>query len=181
MPRSKRRGMPEDELYRKYPAMEKLVGPQAGEGWRAAFDSRPDIMHSILGDIIKYSYARPGRVGQRPMPREEDVDVSWLLDREPNQKPITEVLPGLMKVSAREFARRIHMSKTQFQRVMSGEIVPDLSQLVRIAEEVDRPAVFFVEYRNQMLVRAFVHLIESKPDIAVSLYGKYVGVDRPAT
>lgn len=176
------------ELYDKYPTLRGLVGlpsryGDSREDWDALFAEEPDGMLRIFADIIKSEYAAKGRVGQRPMPREEEVNVRQFLSGDFTDRPMHEVLPRLMPVSRREFATRVGMSWTQFRRVLAGEVVPDPSQIRRIAKELNRSPLFFLEYRKMMMVSAMANLFESNPELMNSLVARYVrtrtGVDVP--
>lgn len=177
--RRRGRGLPPEELKRRYPSVKTLTEPpskMSEKAWVATFNLRPDAMHMMIADLIKQVHATPGRIGQRPMPREADVDFHALMYGEENDQPLTEVLPKLVKVSERQFAARIHMSRSQYQRMMRGEYHPDANELRLIAAAVKKPAAFFIEYRKIMAVSAFVSLIEERPGIATNLYRDYLEV-----
>jgi hypothetical protein len=177
-PRRKRgKGVPKEELEKQFPSLSFLTGPTGRatqKAWVAVFTARPDAMHSLLADYIKQVYATPGRIGQRPMPKEEAVDFKALLYGEENDLPIHEVLPKLVQVSERMFCSQIHMSRTQYQRLLAGQYDPDVSEIRAIAKALKKPPTFFAEYRKAMAVAAFLNLIEERPGIATSLYRQYL-------
>lgn len=177
--RRRGRGLPPEELQSRYPSLRHLSAPpdKSGErAWVAVFNLRPDAMHAMFADLIKQVHATPGRIGQRPMPREEEVDFQSLVYGEQNEKPLTEVLPSLVKTSERAFCAKIAMSRSQYQRMLKGEYHPDAKELRIIAQAVRKPAAFFVEYRKIMVLSAFVNLIEERPGIATMLYRDYLTV-----
>lgn len=178
------------DVFGSYPMLRGLVGlptqyGESREDWNALFVAEPDGMLRIFADIIKSEYAAKGRVGQRPMPREEQVNVNQFLSGDFTDRSMPEVLPRMIKTSRREFAARVGMSWTQFRRVMSGEVVPDPSQIRRMAKELNCSPLYFIEYRKMMMVAAMVNLFESKPDLMNSLVSRYVrakaGVEVPET
>lgn len=177
--RRRGRGLPTEEMHERYPSLTALARP-AGKGargaWIAAFNARPDAMAALLGDFIKQVHAQPGRIGQRPMPREEHVDFDSLVYGEDNDLPLAEVLPKLMTVSERAFASKVHMSRTQVQRLLAGQYDPDVRELRLIAAAVRKPAVFFVEYRKAMAIAAFIGLLDEHPGLATTLYRRYLEV-----
>lgn len=179
-PRRKRnQGVPQEELEQRYPSLSYLAGPTGKatrRAWVAVFTARPDSMHSLLADLIKQVHAQPGRIGQRPMPREEQVDFQGLVYGEENELPLVEVLPKLITQSERAMCAQIHMSRTQYQRMLKGEYDPDVNELRLIARAIKRPPTFFIEYRKAMAVAAFINLIDERPGIATSLYRKYLEV-----
>jgi hypothetical protein len=177
--RRRGKGMPVDELEARYPSLRALTQPSgraSKNAWLAVFKARPDAMHALLADFIKQVHAQPGRIGQRPMPKEQEVDFNSLVYGEENELPLVDVLPKIMRVSERTFAERVHMSRTQLQRLLAGEYDPDVNELRVIAAAVKKPPVFFVEYRTAMVVAAFLSLIEAHPGIATSLYRQYLEV-----
>lgn len=171
------KGWSDEQVFEKFPYMRDIVGPQKkqnGEGWDALFDARPDMMHAIFADIIKQTYATPSRVGQRPMPREEDVDLDWLMDSDPNREPLTAVLPKLVKVSERKFCDSISMSRATYQRMLKGEYDPDIDQLRRIANAIGKPPSYFIEYRRRLLFSALGRMLVREPQILDMLFYSYV-------
>lgn len=177
--RGRTKGVPQEELEKRYPSLSYLAGPTSRatqRAWIAVFNTRPDAMHSLLADFIKQVHAQPGRIGQRPMPREEQVDFHTLIYGETSDLALTEVLPKLVTISERAFCERIHMSRAQYQRLLKGQYDPDVNELRLIARAVRKPPTFFVEYRKAMAVAAFLNLIEERPGIATTLYRKYLEV-----
>lgn len=175
----KRRGVPREELVREYPSLSKLQtgSERAVElAWVATFSARPDAMHALLADFIKQVHATPGRIGQRPMPKEELVDFKGLMYGEENDLPLREVLPKLVKVSERAFCLRINMSRRTYQRLLLGDHDPDVGEIRAIATALKIPPTYFIEYRKVMAVAAFVNLLDERPGIATKLYKHYLQV-----
>ncbi len=175
--RRRGKGVPADELHRRYPSLRSLAQPDGVQGaWVATFNARPNVMAALLADLIKQVHAQPGQVGQRPMPREEEVDFHALIYGEENDLPLVEVLPKLMSFGERTLAERAHMSRTQVQRMLAGEYHPDVRELRLIAKAVRKPAVFFVEYRQAMVTSAFIAMLEQHPGLATKRYRTYLNV-----
>lgn len=177
--RRRGRGMPSDELHVKYPSLRSLArdhGDRTREAWIAAFTARPDAMAGLLADLIKQVHAQPKRIGQRPMPREQEVDFHALVYGEDNDLPIAEVLPKIMRCSERQFASKLPMSRTQVQRMLDGEYEPDVNEIRHVAAAVGKSPMFFIEYRKAMAIAAFINLIDERPGIATILYKRYLEV-----
>ena len=169
--------VPLDEIRSRYPSLSALAAPvNEGDPWAVAFKARPDAMHALLADFIKQAYATPGRIGQRPMPKEEQVDFKTLIYGEENDEPLTSVLKRLVKTDMGSFARSVHMSRTQCQRMFSGQYHPTVAELRLIASAVNKPVTYFVEYRNAMVLRALIEMFEQRPGMATSLYRRYLEV-----
>lgn len=177
--RQKGRGISQDDLEREFPSLSVLTSGSpkaANQAWVAVFDARPDAMHALLADFVKQVYAQPGRIGQRPMPREEQVDLESLFYGEENEDPLPVVLKRLIKVSARMFSVQSGISRSQVQRILDGTYDPTVHEIRMIAKAVKRPPLYFVEYRKAMAIAAFINLIEERPGIAMSLYKNYLEV-----
>lgn len=167
-----------EELQEKYPSMKTLAGPpsKASErAWVAAFTLKAEAMEDLISDLIKQAYAQPGRIGQRPMPKEEDVDLQALLHGEYTDEPLHEILPKLIKISERAFCAKVHMNRRTFQRMLLEprdklKHHPDMELMERIAKAVKKPASFFIEYRLMAAQAAFLQLITDRPGIATRLY-----------
>lgn len=178
--RRRSRGLTMDEIQDRYPSIKHLTGPpgKASErAWVAAFTVHPDAMHLVLADLIKQVHATPGRIGQRPMPREELVDFDGLIYGEENEAPLTEAIPALMgSQSERAFCAKIPMSRGTFQRMLRGEYHPDVRELRAIAAAFRKPPTYFLEYRKAMAIAAFIQLLDARPGFATSLYRHYLEV-----
>lgn len=179
------RGVEREEMLQTYPSLRTLSAPpgRAVEGaWVATFNARPDAMQALLADYIKQVHTKPGRIGQRPMPKEADVDFHALLYGEVNDEPLIAVLPSLVKGlpphlrSERTFSQAIHMSKTQYRRMMNGEYEPTVNEIRHIAQVLGKPPVFFCEYRKAIVMAALLNLMEERPGIATKLYQHYIEV-----
>lgn len=183
MPGQRRVKVPLDELRAKYPSLAALAHPvsDSPDTWTVAFRARPDAMHALLADFIKQAHAQPGRIGQRPMPREEQVDLDGLLYGEDNERPLVEVLPPLIKTSVQRFAAKVHMSRTQCMRLLKGDYSPTVAEMRLIAEAVGKPPTFFIEYRTAMVIQALVQLFHERPGVATALYRKYLEVKAEAS
>lgn len=179
------RGMATEELHRVYPSLRTLTAPpgRAVEAaWVATFSARPDAMQALLADYIKQVHTKPGRIGQRPMPKEAEVDFDLLMYGEVSEEPLVDILPGIVKAlpphlrSERAFSQAIHMSKTQYRRLLLGQYEPTVNELRQIAKVCGKPPVYFCEYRKAMVMSAVLNLLEERPGIATKLYQQYIEV-----
>lgn len=170
------------ELQEKFPSLKSLAAPPGKaceRAWIAAFTHKPEALEALISDLIKQAYAIPGRIGQRPMPKEQDVNLDALLRGEFTEDPIHVCLPKLMRVSERAFAMKLHMNRRTFQRMLLEpsdpmKYHPDVEILTRVAAAVKKPAPFFLEYRLLAAQAAFINLIVDRPGIATKLYRDYI-------
>lgn len=179
------KGMEQEELHKRYPTLRTLTQPRSSNvelAWVATFNARPDAMHALLADYIKQVHARPGRIGQRPMPKEEEVDFKSLIYGESNEEPLVTAAPKLQAQlpphlrSERNFCATLPMTRATYRRILSGEIQPDANEIRMIAKALGKPAVFFVEYRQIMILSALTNLLVEEPGIASALYRDYLNI-----
>lgn len=183
MTREKKAQYDINELQQKFPSLKTLAGPPSKaceRAWVAAFTHKPEAMEAMISDLIKQAYAVPGRIGQRPMPKEEDVNLDALLYGEYTEDPLHIALPKLIKTSERAFCQRVFMNRRTFQRMLIADLRdpqkfwPDTDLLARIATAVKVPPSYFIEYRMMAAQSAFVRLITDRPGIATRLYRDYL-------
>lgn len=175
------------ELQEKYPSLKSLAAPAGSassqRSWVAAFTHRPEALEGMLSDLIKQAYAKPGRIGQRPMPKEEEVNLEALLQGEYSDEPLHIALPKLVKISQVEFCKKLHISRRMYQRMLlpendSSKYHPDMQLIQRLAAAVNKPPSYFLEYRLIAAQAAFLRLIQDRPVIATRLYREYLVVNR---
>lgn len=172
MARRKRKGLTDEQMLVRFPVLRNLIGPNASaDAWEDQLIARPDAVTAMLGDLIKHTYAVQGRVGQRPMPLEADVDLGDLVYGEVSEEPLVEILPDLIARvgSQRAFADKVMMSRTQLQRVLSGEVLPDKAQFDRIAKAVRKSPMYFMEYRKVVALQLLSDAIDERPVMAMRI------------
>lgn len=173
-------------LQEKFPSLKTLAAPpskSSERAWIAAFTHKPEALENLLSDLIKQAYAVPGRIGQRPMPREQDVNLQALLHGEYTDEPLTLSLPPLIRISERAFVAKVHMNRRTYQRMFLEDADPlkyhpDIEILRRLAAAVKKPASYFLEYRLMAAQAAFVQLITDRPGIATRLYRDYLETNK---
>lgn len=141
------------------------------------------MIERMLSDIIKQAYAKPGRIGQRPMPKEEEVNLAALIHGEYTDEPMHVILPKLMPGSERAFCQKIMIGRRTFQRLLLEPGHPDkyhadMELVARIAKGVKKPPSFFLEYRQMAATAAFIQLINERPGVATRLYKDYITVEQ---
>jgi hypothetical protein len=170
------------ELQQQYPSLKTLAAPPSKaceRAWVAAFTEKPEALEDLISDLIKQAYATPGRIGQRPMPKEENVNLDALLRGEFSDEPIHVVLPPLIKISERAFVMKLHMNRRTYQRMLLTpenpmKYHPDMEILTRIADAVKKPPSYFLEFRLLAAQAAFIQLITERPGVATKLYRDWI-------
>lgn len=169
--------MPDEEVHSRWPSVKILSdapSDQAKEAWEVVFRHRPEVMHRVIRELIKRAYSAPGKSGQRPMPREEDVDLWGLLYGEHADRPLREVLFELTDLSERQVANKLTMSRTQFRRLLAGEYEPTAFDVKEIADVVGVPPAYFLEFRRSVVTSALMGMFEQNPGIVTDLYVNYL-------
>jgi hypothetical protein len=175
-----------EQLREKWPSLKTLAlptGKACETAWVAAFTEQPGMVERFLSDIIKQAYAKPGRIGQRPMPREEEVNMEILLNGEFAEELLHVVLPKIMPGSERAFCLKIRIGRRTFQRMLlepgdPDKFYPDMEILSRVAAGVRKPPAFFMEYRQMAAQAAFIRLITERPGVATRIYREYLLVEK---
>lgn len=132
--------------------------------WEERLKDQPDILWSIIGDIVKImkSTDSPRRVGRRPSVDGMSMDELWklLYPEQFTMDPFPIALRDLMErtgTSERALARKIPCSQPMINRWVRGLRKISLGDLERIAAALRVPPSYFVEYR----ARKFASLVES--------------------
>lgn len=182
MAKQKRKAIDLEEMRGLYPSLKSLTDPAykaRAKAWTTAFTEKPEAVVDILQDLIKQAYAKPGRIGQRPMPHESQVNLDALIFGEYSELPINESLPPLVKVSGREFARRINLNRRYYQMMLlpnnhPDKYHPDMYTIRKIADEVGKPPSYFLEWRIMSIHSALIALFTDNPGLATKLYKSHL-------
>jgi hypothetical protein len=180
--KQKRKQIDLEEMYGLYPSLKNLSDPVQRsklKAWTAAFTEKPEAVEDLLQDIVKQAYAKPGRIGQRPMPEEADVDLDALIFGEYSEDPIHIALPPLVKVSGREFAKKISINRRYYQMMLLPEdhpdkYHPDMYTIKKIADAVGKPPSYFREWRILSVHNALINYLTAHPGAVTNLYKTYV-------
>lgn len=183
---AKGRMVADEEIQGRFPFLRMIVGDHKlpnGAGWEVLFEHQPDIIHAILADVVKHSNAQPGKVGQRPTPREETVpDIIHLVRMEQNNDPLEIELPRIMKVrglSERKLQERLSISRRTLQRLIEGDYDPPLSVLEELSDALSVSPSHWVEYRAKIVLAAVVTVFLQQPSKLNHLFGQVVMNTQP--
>jgi hypothetical protein len=147
--------------------------------WSAIFVDHPDVLASIIADLLKQAYALPGRIGQRPLPYESDVDIMGLLYGDYADDPLWMVLPSLMDMSTTSLAFISGVPESLISAALRPEGDPrhvelTMPQLEALAAGLGKPAWYFAEWRVLAVSEAIAALLRSRPGLATSLFRDHV-------
>jgi transcriptional regulator with XRE-family HTH domain len=146
--------------------------------WQKAFSNNPELLGTLLRDILKAEKREPGRHGPRPG-LDRVLDAAALdrlrgLDpaRHPYSRlPFPEAFAHLVgKRSVRSVAARVEMPPARVQRLKAGTAQPTMADLERIAERFDHHPSYFVEYRIWTIHRLVVDELRRQPEVSITFY-----------
>lgn len=149
------------------------------EAWLKAMDHDPDIMWAILADIYNVIRDEQERVdgkrrmGRRPMRAAGSIDelIAAVIPQQFGTDRFTEALRLLLLgKSHSQFARRVPCAPSTISRLLSGEYVPDLLMLERLARAANVPAHFFVEYRALYVGSIIERTLTQHPHLGVAAF-----------
>lgn len=146
--------------------------PSASEGvdgWAQAFADEPGVLHRILSDIAKVAHATDGvkKTGRRPVVS-MGLDQLWqLLYPEPSDDPFVEALAKLMgNTSQRAFAPKVPCNQATISRLLTGELMPDITMLEGLASAGGVPPSYFREWRALKLGQLVVDTYLRQPHLS---------------
>jgi len=132
----------------------------------------------ILGDIYDFVKAEEEReagmhrMGRRPRRTGSLDDVyrtvfpqAYTMD--PFREAMLKLLAGR---SQRAFAPRIPMTQSSLNRLLRGEVEPDMQVLEAIANAAKVHPSFFVEWRAMYVSAQITRVLTSQPNVGVKVY-----------
>lgn len=157
-----------------YPSCEMGV-----DAWLQFFGSPPGlqamgkILYDIYDEVMSTEERNAGmrRIGRRPgraaVPLEEVMGI--VLPQEFTNDPLPSALAQLLRGrSQRQFAYKVPCSQSHLSRILSGERVPDLDQLERIAQAAGVRPWYFPEWRAQYVSALVTEVLSDNPHISVT-------------
>lgn len=164
-----------EEAKRRFPST------QMGEAeWLAFFDTS-DGMHAlgrVLGDIYDFVKAEEEReagihrMGRRPRRDGSLEDVyNTVFPQAYTMDPFREAMHKLLNGrSRRQFAPKIPMTQTMFNRLLRGDFEPDMTMLESIARASKVQPAFFVEWRAMFVSQQIDKVLRARPNVGVRAY-----------
>ncbi len=139
----------------------------------AGLDAMGKILYDIFDEVRSAEERNAGlrRIGRRPgrsaVPLDEVMSV--VLPQEFNHDPLPVALARLMQGrSQQQFGQRIPMSQSHLSRVLSGERLPTLEQLERIAAVAGVQPWYFVEWRAMYIAQLMNEVFTESPHLSIS-------------
>lgn len=155
--------------------------------WVALFDRAPHIFHQLLGDIFRESRAEAqrdagkARIGRRPKHADGSMDELYaMITPRYSMEPFSEAVIELIDkaTSLRAFAARAGIHHHTITRMIRGQIPLDSYRLEKIARAGKVHPAFFMEWRDQQIVKAVQELLSSRPNVSVRVHKQMVQAKR---
>lgn len=143
--------------------------------WHTVFEDDPKILGTIINDIIKASTASPKRPGKRGAV-DKQVALDQLRQLTGDDYTIERFAIALRTLkgdlSIRALAAKVGLHRSQIEKLLAGDIEPDLKALVRVAEAYGKRPDYFLEYRIRWILALLVRRLEVSPESSIVTYRK---------
>lgn len=159
-------------------AKELFPSTQMNEAqWLTVFDSNPDIMWHIIGDIYDIVKAEEEKergirsMGRRPARKSVSLEKLYATVFPPtySNDPFPEALKSLIVgKSQRQFAMKVPCNQSTLSRMLSGQIDPDLVMLERVAAAAKVSPHYFMEWRAQYLGQLITRILLERPHMSIT-------------
>lgn len=168
-----------DRAKELYPSVKNGV-----EEWMDFFDRRPDVLHSILGDIYvvtKYDDRKreTGKRldGRRTMPKDANLDELWdMITPQVSMEPFPAAFKALQgDRSLRAMAIRVGMDHRELSRLLNGKQDLHIAVLEQIASKCRVSPAYFVEWRIKYSLAVLDQIMRKHPNLSVSLAKRLSG------
>ncbi len=168
-----------DKAKELYPSVKNGV-----EEWVNFFDRRPDVLHSILGDIYvvtKYDDRKreTGKRldGRRTMPKDANLAELWdMITPKISMEPFAPAFKALQgDRSLRAMAIKVEMDHRELSRLLRGKQDLHIAVLEQIATKLRVSPAYFLEWRIQFSTQVLAEIMRQRPNLSVSLAKRLSG------
>jgi transcriptional regulator with XRE-family HTH domain len=144
--------------------------------WSSAVND-DEIFIKMLGDILK-SERKVSTPGKRPSLNKSDGinRLNKILDRDYSSLEFDRAFKALTNGrSIRSIHAKTGISKSHVQRLLSGQDIPSIQTIEKIADGFNKHPSYFLEYRIFKVLESFNDLMIKNPETATSWYKKILG------
>lgn len=149
--------------------VQRLYPTTADATWLDAL-ADVEIMGAILRDALRVGHS-PKRRGSRPALDTEDGEarLRQLFGDDYTALPFAEALKALAGHRSVTFLSvKTGLSRSHVQRLLAGR-TPTGAEMETVARAFSKPTVYFVEYRNGLLLWAVLRHLTRAPEASVGL------------
>lgn len=129
--------------------------------WKKVFTEDPEILGSIINDMLKMRVPGKGRPGKRPaLDNKDSKDLfSNLIGTDYSEQIFSltfNKLKSKSRLSIRSLGDELGMDKMLVHRLLSGKQNPSLNQMERVASYFNKDPSYFLEWRIAYII-TFIH------------------------
>ncbi len=144
------------------------VAVQRLDSWESVLREHPDVMHSLISDIVKIvqSQGDEDRIGRRPAP--DAVGYDELFELLMPKRFSTEPLPVSLReligpLTQKQFAIKSSTPRPYISRMLAGKQVPSLETMAAMARAGGVTPAYFLEWRAARLAAVLTSLLVGDP------------------
>lgn len=147
---------------------------QRPDTWDKVLAEDPDIMHALIGDVLKIvqSDGAEGRVGRRPSADAMSFDEMWatLFPERFSTEAFPDALLALMAGRSQgQFAMRVPCTQAAISQLLSGKREPTPHMMEALARAGGVTAAYFVEWRAWWLGERVTAAMVSNPRLTATV------------
>lgn len=129
--------------------------------WSEVLGDDPDMLGGILRDVVKKGRKKSKLGRNEKTQRFNQINGVSHLAEEKFSVALNALRAG---EEVEDFARRVDMPVFVLQPLLDGEVLPDDSLLIEIAETLGKPYNFFLEYRVHTILKSIESFLISHPE-----------------
>lgn len=157
-----------EQISKSFKSIERL-------DWQKVFMEDPEILGSIINDILKLNVPSKGRPGKRPSLGEDQARelFSTLIGENFTIEPFHVAFKKLTEgTSIRKLSAALGYDKMLIHRLLTDKQAPSLEQMETIAAHYHKDPSFFREWRVSYILTCIDHLLIENAEASVVVFNK---------
>lgn len=156
------------------------VAVQGLESWERVLRDQPDVMHSLISDIVKIvqSQGDEDRIGRRPAPDAVGYDELFelLMPKRFSVDPLPVALRELIgPLTQKQFAIKACTSRPYISQMLAGSRVPSMDMMAALARAGGVTPAYFIEWRGARLAQILTSILCTDPQWSASFAKRLAG------
>ncbi len=145
--------------------------------WKKVFSEDPEILGSIINDMLKLSVPGNGRPGKRPSLQRLDAKDLFLklIGEDFSEYPFNisfRSLKDSRNISIRDLANGVKLDKMLVHRLLNNKQQPSLEHIELIAKFFNKDPSYFLEWRIAYIVTFLNELLLEYTESSILLFKK---------
>ena len=138
--------------------------------WNTILGEDPDILGGILRDVVKRSHKSRTKMSRRQRSEKfSQINGTTSFAEQKFSIAINALRAG---DPLEKFAKRIDMPEMIVELLLDGEVVPDVDLLAEIAESLNKPYNYFLEYRIHFVLASIESFLIQHPETLSAWIGR---------